>query len=70
VRSAEQIGRTVSEWHDYQRAQRAAILSDLLAILAKSHREHWYRWVADGRPVLSQEEYERERIMAPRKRKP
>jgi hypothetical protein len=66
VRSAEQIGRTVSEWHDYQRAQRQAILADLLAILRRSRQEHWYRWVVGGRPALSQDEYERERIMRPR----
>lgn len=68
MRSAEQIGRTVSEWHDYQRAQRVAILADLLAILRKSRRENWYRWIADGRPVLPREEYERERVMQPRKK--
>ncbi len=66
MRSAEQIRRTPGEWHDYQAAQRQKLLADLLAILAKSHREHWYRWIVDGRPTLSQEEYERERIMRPR----
>mgnify|MGYP001599719536 FL=1 len=48
---------------------RQEILADLLAILRKSQREHWYQWVVNGRPTLSQDEYERERVLAPRRRK-
>src|SRR5581483_4542533 len=36
-------------------------LRELLALLRRSRDEEWYRWVADGRPRLSDDEYRRVR---------
>lgn len=58
MRSAKQIGSTVSEWHELQRTERAQTLAALLAELERSHDEPWYRWILDGQPALSQAEYD------------
>ncbi len=50
MRSAEQIGRTVSEYHEWQRAQRAKHLREALAMLHRAREEgaEWYVWIASG----------------------
>jgi len=42
-----------------QRTERAATLKALLAQLreARESGAEWYRWIANGRPTLSTEEY-------------
>lgn len=47
MRSAQQIGMTVGEWHDFQRAERERYLRELLAILKRARETHepWYTWV-------------------------
>lgn len=51
MRSAEQIGRTVGEWHDFQRAEREKHLKALLAMLSEARERNapWYQWVIDRR---------------------
>jgi len=51
VRSAEQISRTASEWHDAQRAERENILRQLLAELRRARETNapWYTWVVARR---------------------
>jgi len=60
VRSAEQIGRTPGEYHDWQAAQRQKALREVLAMLRRARDEgaEWYRWIEDGRPPLTQAEYD------------
>lgn len=57
MRSAKQIGSTVSEWHEAQRNERAQTLHSLLAELERSHDAAWYRWIEDGCPPLTEAEY-------------
>lgn len=59
MRSANRIGSTVSEWQELQRTERAATLKALLAQLreARESGAEWYRWIADGRPALTEAEY-------------
>ena len=59
MRSADQIGRTVGQWHDFQRAERERNLRELLAILkrARENGEEWYTWVANGMQPLTPEQY-------------
>lgn len=60
MRSAEQIGRTVGEWHDHQRAERERYLRQLLAMTAAARRagEPWIEWIDAGCPKLTREQYE------------
>lgn len=57
MRSAKQIGSTVTQWHELQRTERAQTLKALLAQLERSHDEPWYRWIEDGCPPLSEAQY-------------
>lgn len=59
MRSARQIGSTVEQWHELQRTERAQTLKALLAELSRARESgaEWYRWIANGRPALSAEEY-------------
>jgi hypothetical protein len=51
MRSAEQIGRTVSEWHDHQRAAREQARRELAAMRAQWERDEpdWYVWLMKRR---------------------
>ncbi len=51
MRSAEQISRTVEEWHDRQRLERQRALSELLAILRRAAADgsDWYYWALGWR---------------------
>lgn len=59
MRSAAQIGRTVSGWHEHQAAERRAHLSAFLAMCraARERDEEWVRWIDAGRPVYTPDEY-------------
>lgn len=59
MRSAAQIGRTVSEWHDHQAAERRRHLAAFLATCraARERGEEWVRWIDAGRPVYTPAEY-------------
>lgn len=61
MRSAEQIGRTVGEWRDLQRAERERIARELRAELraADAAGAEWYAWIEAGCPPLTREEYAR-----------
>lgn len=49
MRSAEQIGATVTEWHELQDAQRARCLTEGLRMLdaARRREAEWYVWIRD-----------------------
>ena len=51
MRGADQIGRTVEEWHEYQREERRRHLRALVAVLrrAREDGDEWYRWVLEVR---------------------
>jgi hypothetical protein len=51
VRSAEQIGRTVDQWHDHQRAERERIRLELRGMQAQWERDRpdWYVWLMKRR---------------------
>lgn len=59
MRSAEQISRTAGEWHDAQRQERENHLRALLGMLrsARESGAEWYRWIVDGQPPLTREQY-------------
>jgi hypothetical protein len=61
VRSSEQIGRTVEQWHAFQRAERERHLVEFLAECAEARAAgaEWIRWIDEGCPRLTPEEYER-----------
>jgi len=66
VRSAQQIGRTVSEYHDWQAAERRKHLAAFLSMVraARDRGEEWVRWIDSGRPSYALDQYaaiERER---------
>ena len=60
MRSGAQITRTPREWIDYQAAERARLGRELAATLrhARETGAEWYRWIADGKPTLTEAEYE------------
>jgi hypothetical protein len=53
VRSAAQIDRTVSEWHDHQAAERRRILAELLIMLERARLTgaDWYTWALSRREL-------------------
>ena len=55
MRSAEQIGRTVEAWHEYQRAQRERCLSEFLRMCqqARERGDDWIAYVDAGCPDVS-----------------
>jgi hypothetical protein len=59
MRSAEQIGRTVSEYQEWMRQQRQQALRLHLAEMERCRRERheWYVWATEGQPVLSETDY-------------
>lgn len=70
MRSAEQIGRTVGEWHDYQRAERERTLRSLLEQLTRARETHepWYQWVvakAEGRHLHGANDERGRRLACP-----
>lgn len=68
--SAEQISRTPEEWREHQADERRRALRELLTLCrqARESGAHWYRWIVEGRPELTPEEYERERVARRRRR--
>lgn len=59
MRSASQIGRTVSEYHDWQAAERRKHLLAFRSLVraARERGEEWVRWIDLGRPEYSEAEY-------------
>jgi hypothetical protein len=59
VRSAAQIGRTVSEWHEHQAAERRHHLAAFLSMCraARERGDEWVRWLDAGRPAYTEAEY-------------
>lgn len=59
MRSAQQIGRTVSEWHEWQAAERRRHLAAFLSMVkaARARGEEWVSWIDEGRPAYSEDEY-------------
>lgn len=59
MRSAAQVRRTPREYVEHQRHEREQTLQALLAELrrARDSGAAWYRWIAEGRPLLTEAEY-------------
>lgn len=59
MRSAAQVSRTPREYVDHQRHEREQTLAALLAELRRAcaRGDEWYRWIAEGRPLLTEAEY-------------
>lgn len=59
MRSAAQIGRTVSEYHDWQADERRKHLAAFRSLVraARERGEEWVRWIDEGRPAYSEAEY-------------
>jgi hypothetical protein len=70
VRSAEQIGRTVEQYHEWQRAERRKHLAAFLAMCrqARERGDEWLRWLESGRPRYTDAEYAE--VLAAQKAKP
>jgi len=68
MRSSAQISRSPAEWAERQRDERQRALRGLLVYLQAHRHEHWYRWVTEGQPVLSQAEYDAEQKARRRRR--
>ena len=60
MRSADQIGRNVRDWHDFQAEERARALRQFLAMCrsAREHGEPWVEWIDAGCPELTREQYQ------------
>jgi hypothetical protein len=59
VRSAARLNRSVKEHAQHRRDESAQALRELRGIFAKARddRPHWYAWVVDGCPPLTEAEY-------------
>lgn len=59
MRSSAQLTRTPSQYAEHQARERQRTLLELLTMLkqARERGDHWYTWVADGRPPISREHY-------------
>jgi hypothetical protein len=60
MRSAERIGNTPEQYARLKEDERRRTLAQLLAELrfARECHAEWYRWVVDGMPRLTVEQYE------------
>lgn len=59
MRSARQIGRTVSQWQELQQRERASNLREALAMIREARRrgDEWVVWIDRGRPAYTPDEY-------------
>ena len=60
MRSAEQVRRTPREYADFRALERRRLLGEALELLRRARESGapWYRWIVDGRPELTQAEYD------------
>ena len=60
MRPVSQFTRTPREWHDDQAVARERHLRAFLAMCrdARARQEQWIRWIDDGCPPLTREQYQ------------
>lgn len=57
MRSRQRLELLPGEYRDAKAGERRRTLVELLELLERSRSEPWYRWIADGRPPLTLDEY-------------
>lgn len=57
MRDRRRLELSPSRYRDAAAGERRRVLAELLELLDRSRHEPWYRWIADGRPELTESEY-------------